>query len=328
MRGISIIVCCYNSADRLPKTLYHLANQVVDATIEWEVVLVNNNSKDNTSEIAKKLWAEFKNSIPFQVVHEEKSGLSYAREKGMGSAQFDIFLFCDDDNWLSKNYVQIVYETFRDNPELGALGGWCEPRFEIEKPQWFDRFSSNFAVGKPIEQTGFLTKPKEYLYGAGLAIHKTAIQALTENKFTNILSDRKEKQLSSGGDVELIYALKLMRFPIYFEEALFFFHFMPKERMNWDYLNRLRTSMYWSNFVLSIYVDTQKGGSYGLRALINKIVNDFRYIRKNEKRLIDLDRIEVLFLKNQIEVRKLFLRNILLYIQIRNKLKRLKSYSR
>ena len=56
MKGISIIICCYNSAKRLHETLKHLALQQVSDTIHWEVILVNNNSTDATTQIALEIW--------------------------------------------------------------------------------------------------------------------------------------------------------------------------------------------------------------------------------------------------------------------------------
>lgn len=52
--GVSIVICCYNSASRLPETLQHIAEQEVAANISWEVIVVDNASTDNTQEIAKK----------------------------------------------------------------------------------------------------------------------------------------------------------------------------------------------------------------------------------------------------------------------------------
>ena len=75
MKGISIIICCYNSAERLPKTLEHLANQVVSKNILWNVILVNNNCTDNTVEIAKNEWDKYDLRIEMNIVDELQSGL-------------------------------------------------------------------------------------------------------------------------------------------------------------------------------------------------------------------------------------------------------------
>ena len=60
MKGVSIIICCYNSSKRLPTTLNTLLNLNVPPLTNWEVIVVNNNSTDTTSELAHTEQAKFK----------------------------------------------------------------------------------------------------------------------------------------------------------------------------------------------------------------------------------------------------------------------------
>ncbi|NNK71936.1 MAG: glycosyltransferase family 2 protein [Flavobacteriaceae bacterium] len=325
MDGVSVILCCYNSASRLSETLGHLAKQKVPENVNWELVLVDNNSTDNTAEVARQYWSDAGSVVPLNIIMETKPGLSFARNAGMQAAKYDIFLFCDDDNWLDPDYVGLVYANFDQKNKLAALGGWCDPVFEVEKPDWFDTFSGNFAVGKPIPESGYLNRPQDYLYGAGFAISRTAKQALDNKGFKNVLSDRKGKQLSSGGDVETIFALKIMKLPVYFDERLHFQHFMPDGRMNWDYLLRIRESMYWSNFVLGIYIDSQRNIPFGLKGTIKKVVSSARFILRNKKRFRQMDRFKQLFLKNQLKSRSYYLSNLYFYLKTRKTIERLKN---
>ena len=323
INGVSVILCCYNSAKRLPETLKYLAAQKVNSTLAWEIVLVNNNSTDGTVEAAQSVWATLGAPVALKLVDEANPGLSLAREKGMSVSKYDIFLFCDDDNWLQHDYVETVFNTFKDNPQLGALGGWSAAVFEADKPEWFDVFSANFAVGKPVPNTGLLTKSNQYIYGAGLALRGDTIKRLKQKGFKNILTDRKGKQLSSGGDVELIYGLKLIDVPVMFHESLFFYHYMPKARMQWDYLVKLRTSMYWSNFVLGMYSDTFKNNPVTLKSILRKVQQSIIYIHTQNKELKQLETNKAMFIKNKIEVKKLFLKHIYFYYNTRVALKKI-----
>lgn len=324
-QGVSVILCCYNSATRLSKTLEYLAAQKVTSATQWELIIINNNSTDATKDEAIRIWQDLGSSVPFQVVDEARPGLSFAREKGMSEAQYDIFLFCDDDNWLQATYVEQVYTTFNTFPELGALGGWCSAVFEGDKPDWFDTFAGNFAVGKPMTSTGYLTKANDYIYGAGMALSIYAVQHLKQKGFKNILSDRKGTALSSGGDVELIYAIKLVGYKVMYDEALFFNHFMPNGRMTWDYLLKLRQSMYWSNFVLNIYTDAIKQVPINLVTMLKRILKSLKYIYIENKRLKTMDIHKALFLKNQIAVKTLFLKHPWFYYQTRLSLKKIQN---
>jgi glycosyltransferase involved in cell wall biosynthesis len=325
MKGVSVVVCCYNSSARLPKTLEYLAKQETSEEVQWEIVLVDNNSSDNTADTANYIWSKSGHPTNLNVVQEKRPGLSFARQKGIEESRYDVIVFCDDDNWLQRNYIETVFNKFNKNSELGALGGWCEPVFEENKPEWFDVFAGNFAVGKSVKTSGFLANDNSYIYGAGLAIHKKTLKELDRKGFKNILTDRKGTSLSSGGDVELIYAIKLIGHRVYFDENLFFYHFMPLGRMHWDYLLRLRKSMYWSNFVLGIYRDALQNEKFDFKSILKKAKQAYLYVRKNKKKLKDMSSYDALLLKNQIQTRKLYLRKILFYISTRNKIEELKN---
>lgn len=326
IKGVSVVVCCYNSVSRLKPTLQHLSKQKFHSSLNCELILVNNNSTDQTSSFAIELWEGLGNSIiPLKIVDEPKPGLSNAREKGMSMAQYDIVLFCDDDNWLCENYVATVFDAFQRSDTIGAVGGWCEAAFEGKKPDWFDVFSGNFAVGKVKDISGFLDKPNDFIYGAGMSISKKAMANLNQRGFRNILSDRKGKKLSSGGDVEIIRALRLIGYNIYFDDRLFFQHFMPDSRMNWEYLLRIRKSMIWSNFVLGIYVDCIKGVQLTPKNMLTRIGKSIREILKINRKIKSASEYNKLFLSNQKEVRAVFLKNVLFYWATYKKLMRLKN---
>ncbi|MFZ4402312.1 MAG: glycosyltransferase family 2 protein, partial [Bacteroidales bacterium] len=134
LRGVSIIVCCYNSAFRLPETLRHLAMQEVASDIPWEVIVVNNASTDDTSVVATKEWGKHLCNTAFKVIDQPIQGLSAARKMGVEQAIYKYIIFCDDDNWLAPNYVQLAFEIMNDDPEIGVLGGQTEVVSTIQPP--------------------------------------------------------------------------------------------------------------------------------------------------------------------------------------------------
>ncbi|PYU17577.1 MAG: hypothetical protein DMG32_27740 [Acidobacteria bacterium] len=76
--GLSVILCCHNSASRLPATLGHLTGQRSGGRFPWEVILVDNASSDATGRLAQELWPQDA-PAPLRVVHEARLGLAYAR---------------------------------------------------------------------------------------------------------------------------------------------------------------------------------------------------------------------------------------------------------
>ena len=76
---------------------------------------------------------------------------------------------------------------------------------------------------------------------------------IRENGFLSLLDDRTQNTLSSGGDTELCWAMKFAGREMYFDESLFFKHFIPPTRLKKEYLLRLTLSSLYPVIILSIY---------------------------------------------------------------------------
>ncbi len=239
-KGVSLIICCYNSEKRLPETLLAISKQEVSPDLRWEIILVDNASTDNTAILANSIWNELNNPVELRIVKESKPGLGNARNKGISEALFSILLFCDDDNWLSPNYLQDTYDIFEADRNIAASGGKGIPVFETEKPYWFDEYAEAFAIGSQEinREDGRLLN----LYGAGMAIRKTALDQLFASGFVPIMQGRVGKKLTSSEDTELTYAFVLMGYKLHYSKDLTFFHYLPAGRLQLDYFKRLFTA--------------------------------------------------------------------------------------
>jgi glycosyltransferase involved in cell wall biosynthesis len=238
MNGVSVIICCYNAAARINKTLEHLQKQIVADEISWEVIVVDNASTDNTSSIAQIKWNEHP-VTELKVVAESKPGLMNARRKGLQTAQYDIVSFIDDDNWVETDWVQKVADVFAMNEKIGACGGRSEAIFEEHKPEWFDDYQSSFAVGVQGDQSGIVDDKKGFLWGAGLSFRKSLWHELENRGFKNLTVGREGKNITAGEDSELCYAIRLLGYHLYYNKDLGLKHFMPANRMNIKYLGKM-----------------------------------------------------------------------------------------
>lgn len=242
--GISIIVCCYNSVSRLTETLNHLAQQKVSNEIQWEIIVVDNASTDNTATAALELWSSIDlGKGTLRVISQNTPGLIYARHSGVKAAKYEFVLFCDDDNWLGTNYVATAYKTISRNPTVGAIGGIGIPEFEpgVTPPEWFHNSYGLYALGPQGQKTGILPK-NSTLYGAGLITRKSLYLATYPVELPSMLNGRTGISLASGEDTEYCFRLRLSNHTLLYNETLRFKHYIPKERLTENYKNRILNS--------------------------------------------------------------------------------------
>jgi len=231
LEGISIIVCCYNSASRLADTLTYIANQEATDSFRWEVIVVNNNSTDNTAEIAEREWHRLSKHETLTIVNEKQAGLSFAREKGIAESRFEYIILCDDDNWLSPNYLNEVFSLFTSHPEVDVIGSMSMPSYETVPPEWFKKNHMSYALGSQVEK-GDITNGNGSVWGAGMAIRKSKLNVLKNTGYKNLLTDRLGGKMTTGGDTEICYSLRAIGSRIYFTQRCWLIHFMPKNRFN------------------------------------------------------------------------------------------------
>ena len=250
--GVSVVICCHNSAKRLQETLAHLAAQDVPVGMLWEVIVVDNGSTDGTSDVALRTWPS-SNSVPLRVVKEERRGLSCARRRGFEEARYEIISYVDDDNWLEPNWVRVAAEVMEKHASVGACGGQSEAVCEVAPPAWFDAQKGSYAVGAQAPKAGDVAWTRGFLWGAGLTVRREALAKLFDRGFCFALEDRSGRTLSSGGDSELCLALRLAGWRLYYEPEMRFKHFIPEGRLTWNYLRRLHRGFGRSKPVLELY---------------------------------------------------------------------------
>jgi glycosyltransferase involved in cell wall biosynthesis len=276
MKGVSIIICCYNSALRLPETLRHIAMQEVKREIAWEVIVVNNASTDDTSIVAANEWGGYSCNADFKVVDQPIPGLSAARKMGVEQATFEYILFCDDDNWLAPDYVQSAFGIMNTNPEIGVLGGQTEVVSEMQLPDWFEDVKGNYAVGKQNTKSGDITS-RGYVWGAGFVLRKNLLMNFFELGLVSLLSGRKAKELSSGDDTEICQWFIMSGYKLYYDERLRLRHFIPEVRLTQDYFKKMLKGHETAQKVLNVYFIASKE-EYKNHTILKKLYFFFRWI--------------------------------------------------
>jgi glycosyltransferase involved in cell wall biosynthesis len=184
-----------------------------------------------------------------RIVQEQRSGLTFARERGVSESTGEIIVFCDDDNWLCPDYLAEAYALLSDNTNIAAVGGWGQVHSVGAIPTWFKDHAGFYACRPHAQTAQFVNQ----LIGAGLAIKRASLMDLKNAGFSSLLTDRAGTVLSSGGDSELSMALRVRGWRLFFSPKLQFGHFMPQCRLTEEYLLRLAKGIGQSRPVLAAY---------------------------------------------------------------------------
>lgn len=141
MHLISIVICTYNRSFYLPKCFDHLLAQNASPD-SFEIIIINNDSTDNTEEISKSF---IENNPEYNITYavEKKSGLSNARNKGIEISSGELIAFIDDDGFARNNYVTELLNILNHNLHLDyiSFGGKVEPIYTSKnKPIWISKY--------------------------------------------------------------------------------------------------------------------------------------------------------------------------------------------
>lgn len=249
LNSLSFIVFTYNSSDLIEQTLEHLLAAILFSKIENEIILVDNNSKDNTIELVKH-FAQL-NSIEIIIIHNPKQGLSYSRIEGVKAASKEFICFIDDDNFISENWIESLKIIIRKhNPDV--IGCRTVGIADVPFPYWWKNDQGSYACGIRFEETGFLTNPLHKMWGAGLTSRSTFLRPALLNMDLLCTGRIGEKQLS-GEDAEINFRMRLLGAKLYNSNELVLKHFMRSGRLNKEHLKKTRVGNALGAIKLDIY---------------------------------------------------------------------------
>jgi glycosyltransferase involved in cell wall biosynthesis len=129
---VSVIVATYNRGDVLRGAIESLLRAETATT--YEVIVVDNNSTDNTRQIVEELQA--KSPVDLFYYFETQQGVSYARNVGVAHARAPILAFTDDDIRPAPDWISSITESFKRFPAADCIGGKVLPDPSIEFPNW------------------------------------------------------------------------------------------------------------------------------------------------------------------------------------------------
>ncbi|MDR0680863.1 MAG: glycosyltransferase [Dysgonamonadaceae bacterium] len=232
---LSIIICTYNRDKYLYNALKNIAENDFPYT-SYEIILINNNSTDNTETECRHFRADFPN-VDFRYFIEPKQGLSHARNRGIKEARGDLYIFLDDDSFVKKNYLMNLEKNIKLYPDILAYGGKIIPLFESGKaPAWLSKWTYSWVSAIDLGDKSVLFKNNKYPIGANMGISKNSVDVIG---FFNPQLGRTQKNLLAGEEKDFFYRLKKIKGEIRYLPDIEVEHVIPESRTTIEYIKRM-----------------------------------------------------------------------------------------
>jgi glucosyl-dolichyl phosphate glucuronosyltransferase len=169
--NVTVILCTYNRCGDLAKTLDSLASSTLPSSVAWEVLVVDNNSNDQTRDVALDFCRRYPNR--FRYLFEPHPGKSYALNSGIREAHGEILAFTDDDLIVDTTWLHNLTIPF-GNGAWAGVGGRTLLEQGFSPPHWL-ALNGWYGMGGILALCDFGDKARELdwpPYGANMAFRK------------------------------------------------------------------------------------------------------------------------------------------------------------
>ncbi len=233
---LSVIVSTRNRGEYLKDTLVSIKNQEFPEE-QYEILLIDNGSTDNTKEIVKTLNDSGGKKIAY--FYEEKPGLHHARHRGAKESKGEILVYTDDDIIAERRWLCEVLNSFQKE-EIALVGGKILPQWEAPVPDWIDLFWETGDEGRYLVALSLLDlgdKPKiippRYVWGCNFALRKVILY-----ECGGFHPDALPEELicyRGDGESGLTESVFRRGYKIFYNPLAVVYHRIPPERMTIEY---------------------------------------------------------------------------------------------
>lgn len=240
-KPFTIVICTYNGGTRIGKVLDKILSQNDLENLVYKILVVDNNSDDNTKDVITQYVSEF-NLVYY--IFEKQPGLSHARKAGVKNTETEWIVFLDDDNYITPHWIELINDYRLRNEKVGVFNGAVIPNLEFNGSSVFlKRLESSYKVlactHLSVEKLAENPKtPFRNPIGAGMVIRTEPLKDLLKVGWLEA-SGRTKDNLASGEDGEMAYCVKNHGYEFGFCKDAILYHGIPKSRLEDDYLKRI-----------------------------------------------------------------------------------------
>jgi len=233
---ISVVICTFNRAELLSTALQTLCAQTIDKS-RYEIIVVDNNSKDNTRGVTEEFCRNYSN---IRYGFEKTQGLSHARNHGWRIANGGYVAYMDDECMVPAQWLAVAMKII-ERLVPAVFGGPYYGYLNSSAPHWWKMSYESFE----LSETAGSLKSGEYLRGGNIFIRRKLLE--TFGGFNASLGMSGEK-IGYGEETQFQRHIRATMPDeiIYYDPELYLHHLVRPEKM------KLRRILY-SHFIDSRY---------------------------------------------------------------------------
>ena len=226
--NITVILCTYNRCDSLANALQSLAVQTFASPVEWEVLVVDNNSTDRTREIVERFCGVYPNR--FRYMFEPRPGKSYALNTGIQHGDSEILAFTDDDIIAEPTWLENLTSVFVDETWAGSSGRTL-PEKNVSLPHWLSVRGPHTLAPLAIFDLGAQHRElKDSPFGNNMAYRRVMFEKY--GRFRTDLGPRADSsEPQKSEDSEFGCRLLAAKERLYYEPSAVIYHSIPSQRL-------------------------------------------------------------------------------------------------
>lgn len=237
-----VAIPTFNGAGKLPQLLDELRSQSNTDHFSWAVLIVDNNSQDNTAEVIQSYQGHLTDDVALYDAFEQRQGAAFARVRAMEEVKSkwacEWVGFLDDDVTPDTSWVASAYDFGQHHSKVGAYGGQIHGDFEVAPPENFAKIKSFLALRERGDQAHRYNPDHLSLPPSAAWVIRAKAWHSNVSKQPK-LGGRAHGSMVQGDDYEPLLNIHRAGWEIWYNPAMHVAHHIPASRLQRDYLTKL-----------------------------------------------------------------------------------------
>jgi len=280
---ISVVIPTYKNAALIGQALESLVNQVDVSGINYEVIVVDNNSTDDTRKVINAYRPKFRGRLRY--INESKRGRCFAKNKGIDISKGKIIACTDDDCVLDPRWISLIYKTFKKH-DVDSVQGRIELGTKIPEDSSVPEEIANRHFARVNYGNRKLRIDAEDLVGANMCIKAEVFEK------HGMYSSAQEHSANEDTEMSRRFSAHGLT-KLYNPKILAYHHFKPQRLAEGELIKQ---AYYWGRSTVGTESNEPSPVRYFMHCMKRIILSTFAYIKAR----VNDDKKEIFLTKCQI----------------------------